>query len=75
MVGGTLAVTAAVVAAWRSPAVQEVIVEYLGASASSNMLKALVAGVALLNFKNLPGVWHVRVSRGQSSRAQLEFDR
>lgn len=47
---------------------QELLVEYLGANASSNMLKALVAGVALLNFKNLPGVWHVRIPWERETR-------
>ncbi|KAK4505882.1 hypothetical protein PRZ48_003847 [Zasmidium cellare] len=64
VVGGTVAITAAIIAAWRTPAVQELVVEYLGTSASSNMLKALIAGAALVNFKNLPGVWHIRVLRG-----------
>lgn len=60
-VAGTVAVTAAVVAAWRTPAVQELVAQYLGTSASSNMLKALIAGVALVNLKNIPGFWHVRI--------------
>lgn len=55
-----VAITAAIVAAWRSPIVQTFIAENLGASAGSNMLKALVAGIALVNLKNIPGFWHVR---------------
>lgn len=62
-VGGTVAITAAVIAAWRNPAVQDFIEQYLGTSASSNMLKALIAGVALVNLKNIPGFWHVSVRR------------
>ncbi|CAK4034036.1 4HBT like [Lecanosticta acicola] len=64
VVGGTLVAAGAVIAAWRHPAVQEFIEQRLGSSASSIMLKALIAGVALINLKNIPGFWHIRVLRG-----------
>lgn len=59
-VGGAVTLAAAIIGAWRQPAVQDFIAERLGPSAGSIMLKAFIAGVALLNLKNLPGVWHVR---------------
>lgn len=59
VVAGTLAIAGAVVALWKHPAVQSFIEKYLGTSASSTMLKALIGAAALLNLKNLPGFWHV----------------
>lgn len=56
---GNVAVTAGVIALWKNPAVQEFIAEHLGDSASGVMLKALIAGAALVNLKNMPGFWHV----------------
>ncbi|UJO14095.1 putative thioesterase atnL [Fulvia fulva] len=64
VVAGTLALTGAVVALWRHPAVQDFIEKYLGTSASSTILKALIGAAALINLKHLPGFWHIRVLRG-----------
>ena len=58
-VASLAAIAAISMAAWKQLAVQDLIVQYLDSSTASNLLKAIIAGIALLNLKNLPGVWHV----------------
>jgi hypothetical protein len=63
-IAGTISAGAILAGLASSPAVREWIAKYLGANVSKHMLKLAAAAFAVANFKNLPGIWHVRVLRG-----------
>jgi hypothetical protein len=68
-VGGTLSIAAGIFAIAGIPSLRQRFTDLLGTGVSGNMLRLLAVAFALLNLKNLPFVWHVRLSL-QSSPAQ-----
>lgn len=58
------AIGAAVAGIATQPSVKEFIARHLGSKGSKNMWRALALVLALLNLKNIPGFWHIRVLRG-----------
>ncbi|KAK0342653.1 hypothetical protein LTR91_022167 [Friedmanniomyces endolithicus] len=63
-IAGTITLGALVAGITSLPSVRAYIARFLGAKASKHMWKIAAVAFALTNFKNLPGVWHIRVLRG-----------
>lgn len=63
-IAGTLSLGALVAAITSLPSVRDYLARYLGATVSKNMWRIAAAAFALVNLKNLPGFWHIRVLRG-----------
>ncbi|KAK1070145.1 hypothetical protein LTR12_003482 [Friedmanniomyces endolithicus] len=63
-IAGTITVGALIAGITSLPSVRAYIAKFLGAKASNHMWKIAAVAFALTNFKNLPGVWHIRVLRG-----------
>lgn len=61
---GLAAIGAAVAGITTQPLVKEFIAKHLGPSGSKNIWRTLAFVFALLNLKNIPGFWHIRVLRG-----------
>lgn len=59
VVAGTLSLGAFVAGLAALPSVREFAFTYFGSRVSKNMWKIAALVLALANFKNLPGVWHV----------------
>ena len=70
-VGGTLSIAAGIFAIAGIPSLRQRFTDLLGTGVTGNMLRLLAVAFALLNLKNLPFVWHVRLSL-QSSPVQLK---
>lgn len=60
-IAGSISLGALAVALTSLPSVRNYLARYLGDKASKNMWKIAAVAYALANFKNLPGVWHVRL--------------
>merc|ERR1712070_1348960 len=60
LVAGTLSLGAVIAGLASLPSVRELVAHYLGDGATRHVWKL----AALANFKNLPGIWHLRVFRG-----------
>jgi len=63
-IAGTISAGTLVAALISVPAVREFLTKYTPSPLRGNMWKIALAAIALANFKNLPGIWHVRVLRG-----------
>jgi hypothetical protein len=64
-VGTSVALLAAVASISASPALQSFLGRSLSSSSTmSTVFKLFAILYVVLNFKNLPGVWHIRVFRG-----------
>ncbi|TKA77392.1 hypothetical protein B0A55_03232 [Friedmanniomyces simplex] len=63
-IAGTITLGALLAGITSLASVRAYIARYLGAKATKHMWKIAVVAFALTNFKNLPGVWHIRVLRG-----------
>ena len=61
---GLAAIGAAAAGITTLPSVKDFLNKYPGPNGSRNSLRVLAVVVALLNLKNLPGFWHIRVMRG-----------
>lgn len=59
-IAGTLSLGALAAGLATIPALRELAEHYVGAAATRQIWKLAAAAFALANFKNLPGVWHVR---------------
>lgn len=59
VMAGTMSLGATIAAIATIPSLRERFAAYIGTSVSTNMLRALAVGLALVNIKNLPLVWHV----------------
>lgn len=60
---GLAAMGAAIAGIATQPSVRDFIARQLGPNGSRNMWRALALVLALLNLKNIPGFWHIRVLR------------
>jgi uncharacterized protein (DUF2062 family) len=58
-IAGTVSVGAFVAAITAIPSVREYLAKVLGSRVSSNMWKIAALGIAIANFKHIPGIWHV----------------
>lgn len=63
-VAGVVTTSAAIVGLTSLPSVRDFINRHIGENGSRNVWRALAIIFALLNLKNLPGFWHIRVLRG-----------
>lgn len=63
-VAGVLTTSAAILGVSAHPSVRDFISRHLGENGSRNIWRFLAVLFALLNLKNLPGFWHIRVLRG-----------
>ncbi|KAK0254315.1 hypothetical protein LTS09_010741 [Friedmanniomyces endolithicus] len=63
-IAGTITLGALIAGITSLPSVRAHIAKFLGAKVSKHMWKIAAVAFALTNFKNLPGVWHIRVLRG-----------
>ena len=61
---GIVTGSAALIGLSSMPSVQNFLSRYIGANGSKNILRLFALLSALLNLKNLPGFWHIRVLRG-----------
>ena len=61
---GILTTSAAILGISSLPSIRDFLAQYLGANGSRNAWRAMAFLLALINLKNLPGLWHVRVLRG-----------
>lgn len=61
---GLAAMSAAVAGIITLSPVKEFLTKYLGPNGSRNTWRVLAVIIALLNLKNIPGFWHIRVIRG-----------
>jgi len=61
-VGGTLSIAAGIFAVAGIPSLRHRFTDLLGRGVTGNMLRLLAVAFALLNLKNLPFVWHVRLA-------------
>lgn len=59
-IAGVVAAAAALIGATRIASVREYVEHHLGSSALRSSWRFLLLLLALVNFKNLPGLWHVR---------------
>jgi hypothetical protein len=67
-VSTSVALLAAVASVSASPTVRSFIARSLDSSSTmSTVFKILAILYAVVNFKNLPGVWHIRVFRGTAT--------
>merc|ERR1711939_1239236 len=64
LVAGTLSLGAVIAGLASLPSVRELLAHYLGDGATRHAWKLAALAFALANFKNLPGIWHLRVFRG-----------
>ncbi|GAB1744475.1 hypothetical protein NU219Hw_g1749t1 [Hortaea werneckii] len=64
LVAGTLSLGAVIAGLASLPSVRELVAHYLGDGATRHIWKLAALAFALANFKNLPGIWHLRVFRG-----------
>jgi hypothetical protein len=61
---GFATVGAAVAGIATQPSVKDFIARHLGPNGAKNAWRTLAIILALLNLKNIPGFWHIRVLRG-----------
>ena len=61
---GFAALSATVAGIITLPSVKDFFIKYLGPNGSRNTWRVLAVVIALLNLKNIPGFWHIRVFRG-----------
>ncbi|KAF2478713.1 4HBT like protein [Neohortaea acidophila] len=64
LIGGVLTTSAALAGLSTLPAVRDTLTKHLGPNGVKHTWRLLALLVALLNLKNLPGFWHIRVLRG-----------
>ncbi len=69
---GLITSTAAIVGISSIPSVRDFISRYLGPSGTKNIWRLLALAFALLNLKNLPGLWHWRVLKGIIYQLQFQ---
>jgi hypothetical protein len=74
VMAGTMSLGAAIAAIATIPSLRERFAQYVGKTVSTNMLRALAIGLALVNIKNLPLVWHVRSILSRSLSEVLSVD-
>ncbi|KXT13723.1 hypothetical protein AC579_10058 [Pseudocercospora musae] len=72
-VAGALTVTGGVIAFFSHPTVQAFVTEKFGANAGSKMLKILAGAIALVNLKNLPGLWHGILDKRRHTDSSSQF--
>lgn len=64
MVAGTLTASASIAGILSIPPVRDFILRHIGPNGFKYGWRSLAILLALLNLKNLPGFWHIRVLRG-----------
>ncbi|KAK4550493.1 hypothetical protein LTR36_000072 [Oleoguttula mirabilis] len=63
-IAGTVTLGALIATVTALPSVRDYLARYLGTAVSNNMWRIAAVAFALVNLKNLPGFWHIRVLRG-----------